>query len=119
MRLRPPGGGVDARPRGRSSADPVNVVPTAKFCTRGHRLSSTSDQDNLAEDDRDSADRLISVRAVLDLEVHMRRQGVPRVADSADALPAPHTFALQVPRTVHIARDLLVRPREGPGMIGW
>jgi hypothetical protein len=60
-----------------STADPADVVPTAKVCTGGRRLSSISDQDNVAEDDRERADRLISVRAVLDLEVQVRSQGVP------------------------------------------
>jgi len=77
----------------------VDVVPTAKVCARGRRLSPISDQDNVTEDDRERADRLISVRAVLDLEVQMRRQGVPRVADGADVLPAPHAFTLPHPHT--------------------
>src|SRR3954447_15154847 len=80
-----------------SAADPVDVVPTAKARTGGRRLPSASDQDDVAEDDREGADRPIGVRAVLNLEVQVRSQRVPRVADRGDLLAAPHTLPLPHP----------------------
>src|SRR5215211_9122005 len=82
----------------RSIPDPADAVAAPEVRLRGRRLSSASDEDDVAEHDRNGASLLIEVWAVLDVKVQVRHQRVARVSDRGDLLAEPHALSLAHPR---------------------
>ena len=75
-----------------SIPDRADAVAAPEVRLRGRRLISAPDEDGVAEHDRYGAGLLTEVRALLDMEVQVRRQRVSRVPDNGDLLADPHAL---------------------------